>query len=197
MRKLLAREHHLQQALQRPNVVQTLLKGLARTSPTPRLPAQMVKYLGKTFNAWHIAISMLQRCASRWRGWSVHVSALPMLTWCGVSSILLALSNCVGSYAGRGPTVAASEDGDGIEEDDRAVVDASVASLGELFSHLAEEDMYCGLWRRRCTFPETNAALSYEQNGYVFVNAHAAMAVVLCLCSCSRTGGRWQRTVVV
>ena len=58
------------------------------------------------------------------------------------------------------------DDPDQMEEDDRAAADASLASLGELYSLLAEDDMFFGLWRRRCALPETNAALSYEQNGY-------------------------------
>ena len=41
-----------------------------------------------------------------------------------------------------------------------------MTALGELYSLLVEEDMFFGLWRRRCALPETNAALSYEQNGY-------------------------------
>ena len=61
LRQLLAREHHLQQAAQRPNVVQTLLKGVARSPSPPRLPPAMIKYLGKTFNSWHVAIAILQR----------------------------------------------------------------------------------------------------------------------------------------
>ena len=58
------------------------------------------------------------------------------------------------------------DDPDQMEEDDRAAADASLASLGELYSLLAEDDMFFGLWRRRCALPATNAALSYEQNGY-------------------------------
>jgi len=35
----------------------------------------------------------------------------------------------------------------------------------ELYSTLSEKDMFYGLWRRRATYSETIAALSYEQIG--------------------------------
>lgn len=38
-------------------------------------------------------------------------------------------------------------------------------SLAELYADLAEDDMFYGLWRRRCLHLETNVAISYEQNG--------------------------------
>jgi transformation/transcription domain-associated protein len=38
-------------------------------------------------------------------------------------------------------------------------------SLVDLYSCLEEDDMVYGLWRNRCLFQETNAALSYEQIG--------------------------------
>ncbi|ORX76848.1 FAT-domain-containing protein [Anaeromyces robustus] len=57
---LLAREYHLKQADFRPNVIQILLEGICRSVPTIQLPPQLIKYLGRTFNAWHIAIELLQ-----------------------------------------------------------------------------------------------------------------------------------------
>nr|XP_018259603.1 transformation/transcription domain-associated protein [Kwoniella dejecticola CBS 10117]OBR81761.1 transformation/transcription domain-associated protein [Kwoniella dejecticola CBS 10117] len=38
-------------------------------------------------------------------------------------------------------------------------------ALSELYAELCEEDMFYGLARSRCVFPETTAALTYEQNG--------------------------------
>lgn len=38
-------------------------------------------------------------------------------------------------------------------------------ALTEMYVGLQEDDMFYGLWRRRCQFVETNSALSYEQNG--------------------------------
>ncbi|KAL6475143.1 hypothetical protein MHYP_G00161830 [Metynnis hypsauchen] len=39
-------------------------------------------------------------------------------------------------------------------------------SLAELYSLLQEEDMWAGLWQKRCKFPETNTAIAYEQHGF-------------------------------
>lgn len=57
---LLTKEYHLRSVDRRPNVVQTLLAGALACSPTLFLPPHLVRYLGKTFNAWHIAIELLQ-----------------------------------------------------------------------------------------------------------------------------------------
>ncbi|KZT41150.1 hypothetical protein SISSUDRAFT_1059707 [Sistotremastrum suecicum HHB10207 ss-3] len=53
---------------------------------------------------------------------------------------------------------------DHLREDEHAL-DMTKDALIELYSEIAEEDMFYGLWRRRSIFPETNAALSFEQNG--------------------------------
>uniref|UniRef100_A0A8C2Z7I0 Transformation/transcription domain-associated protein n=2 Tax=Cyclopterus lumpus TaxID=8103 RepID=A0A8C2Z7I0_CYCLU len=39
-------------------------------------------------------------------------------------------------------------------------------SLAELYSLLQEEDMWAGLWQKRCKFPDTATAIAYEQHGF-------------------------------
>ncbi|KAM4631836.1 transformation/transcription domain-associated protein isoform 1-T1 [Discoglossus pictus] len=39
-------------------------------------------------------------------------------------------------------------------------------SLAELYCLLQEEDMWSGLWQKRCKFPETATAIAYEQHGF-------------------------------
>lgn len=39
-------------------------------------------------------------------------------------------------------------------------------SLAELYSLLQEEDMWAGLWQKRCKFLETATAIAYEQHGF-------------------------------
>ncbi len=46
-----------------------------------------------------------------------------------------------------------------------AVRESNLDALVEMYSALGEEDMFYGLWRRRCVLLETNAAMSFEQNG--------------------------------
>ena len=51
------------------------------------------------------------------------------------------------------------------EIDSATVRESNLDALVDLYSSLGEEDLFYGTWRRRCQFVETNAALSYEQNG--------------------------------
>lgn len=48
---------------------------------------------------------------------------------------------------------------------DDTLRDSCSSALSELYAELAEDDMFYGLARSRCVFPETVAALTYEQNG--------------------------------
>lgn len=45
------------------------------------------------------------------------------------------------------------------------VKESNLDALTELYAGLEESDLFYGTWRRRSQFVETNAALSYEQNG--------------------------------
>ncbi|KAK7561566.1 hypothetical protein IWX47DRAFT_824151 [Phyllosticta citricarpa] len=49
--------------------------------------------------------------------------------------------------------------------DTPAIRDSNLDSLLQAYCQLEEQDLFYGTWRRRCQFVETNAALSYEQNG--------------------------------
>ncbi|THH10763.1 hypothetical protein EW146_g8270 [Bondarzewia mesenterica] len=50
-------------------------------------------------------------------------------------------------------------------EDDPSLRDTVYDSLAELYAELAEDDLFYGLWRRRCLHLDTNIGLSFEQNG--------------------------------
>ncbi|KAE8655962.1 hypothetical protein F3Y22_tig00117012pilonHSYRG00107 [Hibiscus syriacus] len=64
MISLLSRDYHKKQQPSRPNVVQALLEGLQLSHPQPRMPSELIKYIRKTYNAWHIALALLEniRC---------------------------------------------------------------------------------------------------------------------------------------
>ena len=49
--------------------------------------------------------------------------------------------------------------------DTPTVRESNLDALVEIYAGLQEEDFFYGAWRRRCKFVETNAALSYEQQG--------------------------------
>ncbi|KAG6397579.1 hypothetical protein SASPL_143748 [Salvia splendens] len=57
---LLSKDYHKKQQSHRPNVVQALLEGLQLSHPQPRMPSELIKYIGKTYNAWHIALGLLE-----------------------------------------------------------------------------------------------------------------------------------------
>jgi hypothetical protein len=40
-------------------------------------------------------------------------------------------------------------------------------SLADLYASLAEDDVLCGLWRRRCTMDDTRCALSLMQHDFM------------------------------
>ncbi|XP_008795100.2 transformation/transcription domain-associated protein-like [Phoenix dactylifera] len=110
---LLSKDYHKKQQSSRPNVVQALLEGLHLSHPQPRMPSELIKYIGKTYNAWHIALALLES----------HVMLFTNEAKCS-------------------------------------------ESLAELYRLLNEEDMRCGLWKRRSITAETRAGLSLVQHGY-------------------------------
>jgi transformation/transcription domain-associated protein len=113
MINLLSKDYHKKQQASRPNVVQALLEGLQLSHPQPRMPSELIKYIGKTYNAWHIALALLES----------HVMLFMNDTKCS-------------------------------------------ESLAELYRLLNEEDMRCGLWKKRSITAETRAGLSLVQHGY-------------------------------
>ncbi|KAI6151887.1 hypothetical protein BKA82DRAFT_2906299 [Pisolithus tinctorius] len=117
MINLLSKDYHLKQAELRPNVIQTLLSGVRACNPPMTLPPHLVKYLAKTYGAWHVSLELLEQSV------------------------------------------------DYVRDDDSGVRDAVYDSLAEVYAELGEEDMFYGLWRRRCLHLETNVGIAFEQNG--------------------------------
>ncbi|KAK7430359.1 transcription-associated protein 1 [Neonectria magnoliae] len=114
---LLTKDYHSRQIDKRPNAVQSLIEGAARTWPECKLPPHVLKYEAKTYDAWYTALVQLENAAIR------------------------------------------------PEFESATVRESNLDALVELYASLQEDDLFYGTWRRRCQFVETNAALSYEQNG--------------------------------
>jgi len=68
--------------------------------------------------------------------------------------------------------------------DDEQTTESSWVALGDLYNMLSEDDYFCGLWRRKASFGDTNAALSYEQIG----NWSKAQELFLVVQNKARTG---------
>ncbi|KAG5221804.1 Transcription-associated protein [Salix suchowensis] len=56
---LLSKDYHVRQSELRPNVIQTLLTSIHSCVPPMTLPPHLVKYLAKTYGAWHISLELL------------------------------------------------------------------------------------------------------------------------------------------
>ena len=114
---LLTKDYHQRQVDRRPNVVQALLEGIVRSKPKFKLPAHVMKFLSKTYDAWYTTAVSLEESS--------------------ISPVI----------------------------DTPSVRESNLDALIEIYAGLQEDDLFYGTWRRRCKFVETNAALSYEQNG--------------------------------
>ena len=117
MTNLLSKDYHIKQAEMRPNIIQTLLSGVLACNPPMILPPHLVKFLCKTYGAWHVGLEILEHSL------------------------------------------------DYLRDDDASLRNTVFDSLADLYAELAEEDMFYGLWRRRCLHIETNIGLAYEQHG--------------------------------
>ena len=60
MINLLSKDYHIKQAEMRPNVIQTLLSGVLACNPPMILPPHLVKFLCKTYGAWHVGLEILE-----------------------------------------------------------------------------------------------------------------------------------------
>ncbi|KAK4082839.1 uncharacterized protein Triagg1_1729 [Trichoderma aggressivum f. europaeum] len=114
---LLTKDYHSRQIEKRPNVVQSLIEGAAKTWPECRLPPHVLKFEAKTYDAWYTALVQLENASIN-----------------------------------PGP-------------DSATVRESNLDALVDLYAALQEDDLFYGTWRRRSQFVETNAGLSYEQNG--------------------------------
>ena len=63
MVSLLTKDYHQRQIDRRPNVIQALLEGIVRAQPRFKLPAHVMKFLSKTYDAWYTAAVSLEQSA--------------------------------------------------------------------------------------------------------------------------------------
>ncbi|KAJ2819670.1 transcription-associated protein 1, partial [Coemansia furcata] len=59
--RLLAKSYHQSQTSMRPNVIQAILDALSACVPPPRLPPQLLRYLGQTYGAWYSSLTLLEQ----------------------------------------------------------------------------------------------------------------------------------------
>ena len=78
---LLSKDFHTKQSSLSPNVVHGWLQALAACEPAPKLPAALLKYLTKTFNAWHLTVPMLEAHTLHLPAEAQHSSSLSGRAW--------------------------------------------------------------------------------------------------------------------
>ena len=60
---LLTKDYHARQMDKRPNVIQSLLAGAAKSWPQCKIPPHVLKFEAKTFDAWYTALYQLENAA--------------------------------------------------------------------------------------------------------------------------------------
>nr|XP_039255466.1 transformation/transcription domain-associated protein-like [Styela clava] len=127
---------HLVQKDCQPSSLHTFVESLSHCIPQLKLRPCVVKYLGKTHNLWLRCAIMLENLSTE-RG--------------------LYLSKP--KQQSRGSSSYVPEN---INSEQQEILD----SLCNLYSLLREEDMWAGLWQKRCKFPDTAKAIAFEQQGF-------------------------------
>ena len=118
--------------------VQTLLSAIHQAVPAIPIAPEVVRYAGKTFNAWHTAVEMLEERLN-------HINAASL------ESSLSTLSLNSGVSPAAAPSKSLVSTGD---------------ALCTLYRDLNEDDLWFGAWRRRCSNEYSLSALAHEQFGH-------------------------------
>ena len=138
---LLAKEYHAKQSPSRPNVLHTLLEGVSVSQPKPRIPAEVVKYIGKQYNASLLAIPMLEYNLAP----SSHAS---------MQSLQQRLQQSQEVQSSGNGNVAKTWEMRGLD------------ALAELYRHLGAEDCAAGLWWCKSSFAGTRRGFTYAIHGF-------------------------------
>ncbi len=147
--KIMSEAEFAAAALDRPNVIKTLLDALVALKNPPEISAHLISYLGSTFGAWHSAALYLEGLEKR---------GSPSINGQGSTG---SNSSNPSSTSASSSAAAAS----GLHNHNNKSPDfASIKDLCQVYGQLGEHEMMAGLMRRYAIFPETNLSLSFEQN---------------------------------
>ncbi|XP_065834052.1 transformation/transcription domain-associated protein-like isoform X2 [Oscarella lobularis] len=138
---------HLTQVDCHPSAVKAFLESVSRCKPHISLRPAILKYLGKTHNAWHRTTLLLEEHAHACDYLS------PKLQAQAQQQHRLLRTGAIAEHQ------ITDEDLLGTARQE------TLDSLSELYSLLREEDTWAGLWHQRCRFSETSAAILNEQHG--------------------------------
>lgn len=68
-----------------------MLEGISLSQPQPKIPSELIRFLGKTYSAWHIAIPLLESHVMLFP----QVSVLVMLLWISMHQSIPSTDNNV------------------------------------------------------------------------------------------------------
>jgi transformation/transcription domain-associated protein len=136
---------HLTQVDCHPSSIEAFVEAFLRCKPMFCLRPAVLKYIGKNHNLWHQSCLCLEE----------HVYD------CDDLSPQLQAETQEQHKQSREGLQHTISDGDlfGTMRDER------LDCLSELYSVLKEDDMWAGLWHKRCRFKETSKAILFEQQG--------------------------------
>ncbi|XP_033101198.1 transformation/transcription domain-associated protein-like isoform X1 [Anneissia japonica] len=130
--------HHHQKDCN-PSTINTMLEAVAQCVPTISIRPCVLKYLSKTHNLWHRSVLILEQQAIE-SGFNMQHKPRNI----NVGSVY-----------------------DFFEPDNTASLQQeTLDSLAGIYELLEEEDMWAGLWQKRCKFPDTATGIAYEQQGF-------------------------------
>ena len=128
---------HREQGEQQPSAIGCFLQSL--TNVPIQIRPCFLKYLGSTHNTWHQMVLRLEELGTAGETFA---------------SFQLHQKQVLGEY----PVIK--------DESQDALTYEAIDCLTALYSQLNEHDMWTGLWLRRCKYPDTIKALSYQNLGF-------------------------------
>lgn len=131
-----------------PSALNTFVEALAHCQPPVYIPPSLMTYLGKAHNLWHRMTLMLEDMALEWPN---RRDAVVSTEYRSEYDFDIELQNEIANSNTSGSTGTAS---------------IVLEPLSQMYSALYEEDLWAGLWQKYSKYPETNAAIAYEQMGH-------------------------------
>jgi transformation/transcription domain-associated protein len=141
----LSKDYHNKQQRIQPNVIQALLEGLSACWPIPNVPIEVIKFLGKTYNAWHVSIKILE---DRLSDGTAMQNASPTSVQEKLALGMEESTIGIGSQNFVSPSFVPCD-----------------LALAELYQLLSEDDLFYSIWKRRAAVEDTKAAIILEQHG--------------------------------
>ena len=140
------------------------VEALSHCDPVIQIRPSVIKYLGKSHNLWHRATLMIEDTVYE----KTHLSPAAIAAAAASASKAATRSSSTEDAGGAGdPSLRPSlTPGLGPAGTFAPLSQEALDALSELYETLKEEDLWTGLWQKRSRYPETQAAIAFEQQGF-------------------------------